>query len=121
MLGADDGDTPLSGGQLADLIEHSKHDDDAKKALAAATAAAAKNKKLMQSARDIVAESSRLLGKDAISIPSLSRGTLAEKMAKAGKGLNGAQAQAEADAEGRKQFLAERRFLSATKGAFDRP
>eukprot|EP00282_Hemiselmis_andersenii_P038654 CAMPEP_0169430710 /NCGR_PEP_ID=MMETSP1042-20121227/2544_1 /TAXON_ID=464988 /ORGANISM="Hemiselmis andersenii, Strain CCMP1180" /LENGTH=287 /DNA_ID=CAMNT_0009541043 /DNA_START=11 /DNA_END=874 /DNA_ORIENTATION=- len=116
---ADNG--PLSGAQLDALIHHTMADKDAKKALAAAQKAAAKNKSLMQGARNILRDSAKVLGHDAVSIPPLARskGTAGgEKPAQAAGSTHSAK---EADQAGRREFLADRRFLSATKGAFMRP
>jgi len=123
--GADSG--PMSSAQLAALIEHSRTDADAKKALAEAKAAAAKNKKLMQGAKDAISTASKVLGKDAVSIPTLGsppggphhHGSGAEHRVQ-GKGQSPGEAK-HAIEQAREEFLANRRFLHATRGAFDRP
>lgn len=66
-------DTALSSNGLAALIERSKSDADAKKALMEASKAAAHNKQLMDTARNILQQSAKDLGKDAIALPSLGK------------------------------------------------
>mgnify|MGYP000859655431 CR=1 FL=1 len=121
---------PVTGGRVAHatadmnyLIKVAGKDKGASKAISEATAAAQHNAKLMREAREEETESARVLGKDAVAIPSL--GTAAgvpDSLAgaeRAGKGLEAVAARGARS--GGLSRLQEREFIDATKLARSRP
>eukprot|EP00293_Proteomonas_sulcata_P001476 CAMPEP_0184328740 /NCGR_PEP_ID=MMETSP1049-20130417/143781_1 /TAXON_ID=77928 /ORGANISM="Proteomonas sulcata, Strain CCMP704" /LENGTH=234 /DNA_ID=CAMNT_0026651067 /DNA_START=528 /DNA_END=1232 /DNA_ORIENTATION=- len=105
----------LSALDLQKEVSNAKQDKGAAKALEAATEAAARNKKLMQQAGNILKDSEKMLGRDAIQLPSLGHPPpldmykkIVDDGDKQSTNINGAKMRSRTDE------LADRKFLKAT-------
>lgn len=102
----------LSASDLQQRIKIAKKDKGAEKALKAASKAAARNKRLMQQAGDILKNSEKILGKDAIQLPSLGHPPPLDSYKKIVDGRSSTKSD-EAETSSTDK-LADRRFLRAT-------